>query len=189
LGGDYVFLHPDTARLAELERRLAALPATRKIAVLGNHDLWTHHRRVETALQNAGVQVLVNDTVMLAPDYPDVAVMGLDEPWTGEPKAQDCLATSRHAQLRIALCHSPVGLEQFSPGQINLMLSGHTHGGHIALPGPRPVIMPPGQMCRRYPWGLHQVNGTWLFVSRGVGGAELPIRINASPDVALFTLR
>ena len=51
---------------------------------------------------------------------------------------------------------------------VRFLMCGHTHGGHLALPGGRPIVMP-SPMGRLYPWGFHDVNGMELFVSRGVG--------------------
>jgi hypothetical protein len=68
-----------------------------------------------------------------------------------------------------------------------LLLSGHTHGGQIALPGPRPIIVP-GPLGKRWPFGLHRAGDLTLFVSRGVGTTELPIRTFATPDIAVFTV-
>ena len=66
------------------------------------------------------------------------------------------------------------------------MLCGHTHGGQIALPS-GPVIVH-GRLGRRWPSGLHLIGDMHLFVSRGLGIVDIPLRANAPPDVALFTL-
>ncbi len=188
LGGDYVFLDATPAIADELEARVAALRAPLKLAVLGNHDLWAEHGRLERALGRAGARVLVNDGVRLPPPFDDVAVIGLDDPWTGAPDADRALASCPGARLTLALCHSPDGLA-FTRGRgVDLLFAGHTHGGQIALPGPRPVVLPPGPYSKRLPFGLHRVEGAWVFVSRGVGATELPVRANAPPDVALVAL-
>ena len=76
----------------------------------------------------------------------------------------------------------------FLTGHVALLLAGHTHGGQIALPGPRPIVLPPGPYSRRYPFGLHDLGGTQLLVSRGVGTTELPIRLFAPADILLVEL-
>jgi predicted MPP superfamily phosphohydrolase len=50
------------------------------------------------------------------------------------------------------------------------------------------VVLPPGPYSKQLPFGLHRVEGTWVFVSRGVGATELPMRTFAPPDVALVTI-
>ena len=189
LGGDYVFLDATPARARELAARVAAVPARTKIAVLGNHDLWTHHPLLEEALADAGVRVLVNDAVRLPPPHDDVAVLGLDDPWTGRPDGERAVLACGDAPVRIAVCHAPDGIPFVRGRGVSLLLSGHTHGGQIALPGPRPIVVP-GPLGKRWPFGLHRIDDDLtLFVSRGVGTTELPIRTFAPPDVAVLTLR
>jgi len=187
LGGDYVFLEA-TARTAETLRGLVArVPAATKVAVLGNHDLWTHHALLEEALWEAGAQVLINRAVRLPDPHGEVAVLGLDEPWTGQPDAELALV-GVDADVRLAVVHAPEGLHHLEDRGIALLLCGHTHGGQVALPGPRPLIVP-GPTSRRYPYGRHELSGLTLYVSRGLGGIEVPVRAWAPPDVLLLELR
>lgn len=188
LGGDYVFLDATVARAAELERRVRAVPARTKVAVLGNHDLWTEHGRLEEALARAGATVLVNDALRLPAPYGDVAIVGVDEPWTGAPDAARAFAAAGDARLRLAVCHSPDGLPLVQGRGASLLLCGHTHGGQVALPGHRPIVVP-SRTGKAYPFGVHDVGDLVLFVSRGLGGVEVPFRTWAPPDVGLFTLR
>jgi predicted MPP superfamily phosphohydrolase len=187
LGGDYVFLDATPARARELEARVAAVPARTKIAVLGNHDLWTHHPLLEQALAAAGARVLVNDAVRLPPPHDDIAVLGLDDPMTGRPDPEAALHASGDAPYKLAVCHSPDGVPFLAGTGVRLLLTGHTHGGHVALPGPRPILVP-GRMGKQVPFGLHRVGDLTLFVSRGLGGVEVPVRTFARPDVAIFTV-
>ncbi len=187
LGGDYVFLDATRAHADELRDRVASIPARTKVAVMGNHDLWTDHGLLEDALAEAGATVLVNDAIRLPELHDEVAILGLDDPWTGQPNGAKAIAACGDAPLRIAVCHSPEGVPFFRGGGVSLLLSGHTHGGQIALPGPRPIIVP-GPLSKRWPFGRHEAEGLTLFVSRGVGTGELPIRAFAPPDIAIFTL-
>ncbi len=182
LGGDFVFLDATAAKAEELARRVAAVPARLKIAVLGNHDLWTDHPLLERALASAGVRVLVNEAVALD----DVALIGVDDPWTGDCDAEAALRSAQ-SNVCVAIAHAPEALPALA-GRVDALLCGHTHGGQIALPGGRAVIVP-GHFGRRFPHGVHSVDGTTLVVSRGVGAVELPIRTFAPPDVVLLTLR
>lgn len=187
LGGDYVFMEA-TARTAETLRGLVArVPAATKVAVMGNHDLWTHHGLLEDALREAGATVLINQGLKLPGPHGHVGVVGLDEPWTGAPDAPAAFAAVADARVRLALVHAPEGLPLLAGRGVALALCGHTHGGHIALPGPRPVVVP-GHISRQYPYGRHELDGLTLLVSRGLGGIELPIRAYAPPDVIICDL-
>jgi predicted MPP superfamily phosphohydrolase len=187
LGGDYVFLEASPARVAEIVRLVSRVPARRKIAVLGNHDLWTNHAAIEDGLRAAGVEVLINQSTLLDAPWSRVRVACLDEPWTGEPDAASALAGRQPDEIVLVLCHAPDGLTFLSPGDAALFVCGHTHGGHVALPS-GPIVVPPGPLSRRYPSGRYDIAGTRLFVSRGIGNTEAPFRLYAPPDVSLFEL-
>jgi hypothetical protein len=186
LGGDYLFGAATDGKLGELERRVAGVPASHKVAVLGNHDLWTSWRRVEATLERAGVSVLNNTALALGAPHDGVAVLGIDDPTFGRPDEDAALAACGSASVRIGLCHSPDGTPRFEQRGVALLLCGHTHGGHLATPWGPPYV--PGRLGRRYPHGLHDVGGMRLFVSRGIGGVSIPARSWARPDVAVFDL-
>jgi hypothetical protein len=191
LGGDYVFLDATRARADELASRVRDVPASRKLAVLGNHDLWTRHGLIERALHSVGVEMLVNRSVPLDAT---TCVVGLDEPWTGDLDAERAFANVGSDRSVIVLCHSPEGLgsaraaiDRLALRRGALYVCGHTHGGHVATPwGP---LVVPGRVGKRYPQGQHRVGPVHLCVSRGVGGIELPIRTYAPPQVHVFDLR
>jgi len=187
LGGDYVFLGAFHDRVAELKRRVAAVPAPLKVAVLGNHDFWARPERLADALTDAGVCVLINKGLRLPPPHDDLALVGLDDPVTGRVAAE-AVAQVADVPHKLALCHSPDGLHALRDTDVSLLLCGHTHGGAVCLPGYRPIVMP-SRAGRLYPYGRHEVNGLTLFVSRGVGGSLVPIRAWAPPDVVVFTIR
>lgn len=192
LGGDYVFLGATQERVRELNERVSGVAAPIKIAVLGNHDFWARPARLEVALSAGGTIVLVNEAMRLPPPHDDVAIIGLDDPYTsedrraGEAAVDKALAEIADAAVKIAICHSPDGVSWLRGKGVHFLMAGHTHGGHLALPGGRPLIMT-SPMGRRYPWGFHDVDGLQLFVSRGVGGSLVPVRTWAPPDVAVFT--
>ena len=174
LGGDYVFLDATPAVARELEERVAAVPATVKVAVLGNHDLWTRHDLLEQALRRAGAVVLVNQALRLPSPFGDVALVGLDDPLAGQPDADAAFREAAGAALTIAVAHSPEAMPLVAGRGVPLLMCGHTHGGQIASPfGP---IIVHGTHGRRFPAGLFTVDDLHLFVSRGLGNVELPMR-------------
>jgi predicted MPP superfamily phosphohydrolase len=196
LGGDYVFLGATTARVRALARWVESVPAATKLAVLGNHDFWARPERIDEALQAAGVSVLVDEALRLPPPHDDVAVVGLDDPLTrrGMPEpivdraaVDEALATAGGAAVTVAVCHSPDGMPAVRGRGVRLFLCGHTHGGHIVLPGYGPVWMP-SPHGRLWPWGRHEVDGTTVIVSRGVGGSLVPFRVGAPADVVVVDL-
>jgi predicted MPP superfamily phosphohydrolase len=169
---------------ARIEQLVARVAAPVKVAVLGNHDLWTRHELIEDALERGGARLLMNRALTLPPPHDDVALVGLDDPWAGEADP-DAAFAGTSAPVRIALTHPPESFDLVR-GRAQLMICGHTHGGQVASPW-GPVVVQ-GPLGRRWPAGLYQIDGTHLFVSRGLGCSDLPLRAFAPPDVALLTL-
>lgn len=185
LGGDYVFLTAD--RIAEVADRLARLPRPRfgVFAVMGNHDLWADDAAIAAALSAAGARVLVNERVVLPAPFDHVALVGLDDPWTGV-RAQPPFRPDD--QVRVVLVHAPEAMLYLGDTPFELALCGHTHGGHIALPGGVPILVP-GPASRRFAHGRYDLAaGRTLIVSRGVGSTEVALRLNADPDILLIEL-
>lgn len=186
LGGDYLFLEATGRKLADLQERVAAVPAALKVAVLGNHDLWTDYTRIEQALLRAGVTLLTNTACALPGSDGRVALLGLDDPRYGAPDTEAALAACGDAEVRLAVCHTTDAVPWLRERGVSLLLCGHTHGGHLAAPwGPLYV---PGRYGRRFPHGWHQVDQLEVFVSRGVGAVMAPPRSWAPPDIAVLDL-
>src|SRR5204863_7441782 len=125
LGGDYVFLEVTRAMAARLTALVASVPAAVKVAVLGNHDLWTDQTVIERALEAGGVRVLVNQSFRLPAPHDDVAIVGLDEPWTGDPDPARAFADTG-AAVNIAVAHAPEGIPFVEHRGASRLLCGHT---------------------------------------------------------------
>jgi uncharacterized protein len=185
LGGDYVCVHE--SETAGLARFLAALrPRLGVFGVLGNHDLWQDDVAIVRALTDAGVRVLVNEEVRLPAPFARVVLYGMDEPGTGDPRPPGAL---RDGDRRMVLMHSPPGLDLLEPGSFHVAFCGHTHGGQVATPGGRPIVLPHGAGGRDLArGGLFERNGGRLLVSRGVGMSDVPVRIFAPSEVHVCTI-
>ena len=181
LGGDYVSCR--AGQMEVLARELARIEAPLgKYAVLGNHDLLTDDERIVHRLAQAGVQMLINGNRRLPAPFESVWICGIDDPWTGTANVAEAFAGADGA--RIFLTHSPDGLLLLGGQRFDLGFAGHTHGGQVALPDGTAIVDAGGPLARRYGRGRFdlQGNGT-LFVSRGVGCSNLPIRINSDPEL------
>lgn len=186
LGGDFVSGH--ARNFAALGEELArSRPLLGKFAVMGNHDLWTDDAMLRSMLADAGAEVLVNRSVALPPPFDSVSLCGMDDPWTGRPDGAQTFAGA--AETRVLMIHSPDGLLFTGDAPFDLALAGHTHGGQIALPGGRAIVVPNGPLCRRYSRGRFDLGaGGVLVVSRGVGCSTIPLRLNAHPELVICTL-
>src|SRR6188472_456949 len=133
LGGDYVFLGSTFERVRELNDRVTAVPAPMKIGVLGNHDFWARPARLEVALSDAGTIILVNESLRLPPPHDDIAIIGLDDPFTSQDRAAGkaavvkALSQVADAQFKIAICHSPDGVSWLRGKCVRFLMCWHTH--------------------------------------------------------------
>lgn len=184
LGGDYVYLHADG--IHDLMPLLADIPAPLgRFAVYGNHDLWSDNATLRGALEGAGFRILVNENVALPAPFDQVSICGLDDPWVGAPLAKTTFAGAR--DVKVLLMHAPEGLMVVGDEPFDVAVCGHTHGGHIALPGGRPIVVA-GPLSREYSDGLHYAAGRPIIVSRGIGATESALRLFADPDIRVLTL-
>jgi predicted MPP superfamily phosphohydrolase len=186
LGGDYVFLFAEYIdAIADRLRRIRAPLGIH--GVMGNHDLWADDAAIARALEAAGARVLVNERVDMPAPFAHVALVGLDDPWTGLPPRLPLLPPGDE-RVRVVLAHAPEVMLHLGEEPFDLALCGHTHGGHVALPGEVPILVP-GPLSRRYAHGRHDVGGgRTLIVSRGIGGTEVALRTFADPDILIVEL-
>jgi len=179
LGGDYVswrdqrYVQPAADALA----RLSAPHGV--IAILGNHD---DEREMPAALAAKGFTVLKDARTRLTIRGEAMDVAGVRF-WTY--KVVDIAHVLRGAVPHtLLLAHTPKRLFEAQQLAVPAVISGHTHGGQIVLPGIGAVA------AREFPViaGLEQRQGTTIFVSRGVGTVYVPVRVNCPPEVAVLTL-
>lgn len=181
LGGDYVtygnrsFVDP----VAELLAPLAGAPYG-SFAVLGNHD---DDRDMPAALVKHGFTVLKDQRTTISIRNETVDIAGIRF-WTRRV-AHITQVLNGTGPTTILLAHDPRRLTQAAQLDVQLVLSGHTHGGQVLLPGVGAIA------AREFPVlaGLARAENTSLFVSRGVGTVYVPVRINCPPDVSVLTLR
>ena len=183
LGGDYVtwgggrsrvFVTPAAEALAPLHARHGVF------AVLGNHD---DDHDMPAALTRNGFTVLRDARTRISVRGEPLDLAGIRF-WTR--KAADVARVIKGAaQNLILLAHNPARLPEAAALAVPLMLSGHTHGGQIVLPGLGAVA------AREFPVvaGAARREATTVFVSRGVGTVYIPIRLNCPPEVAILTLQ
>lgn len=158
--------------------------------VVGDHDSIP---MLTTMIQGTEVVLLDDRTVQLEIKDRRVELLGLSLPT--RPSYDAALASEARDQglIRLVLVHRPRLVQALTPGDgVDLVVAGHTHGGQINVPffGPPVTISPlPRDVAAG---GLHRVDGTPLYISRGVGGVQfaLPlIRFNCRPEVSIITLQ
>ena len=183
LGGDYVtfgnrgYVEP----VAEL---LAPLATARfgSIAVLGNHD---DDKDMPAALARRGFTVLKDPRTTVTINGEPIDFAGVRF-WTRRVSDVAHVLKGTGATTFL-LAHDPRRLTEAAQLNVQLVLSGHTHGGQVVLPGLGAVA----GAAKGFPVlaGTATRENTVLFVSRGVGTVYVPVRMNCPPEVAILTLR
>jgi uncharacterized protein len=196
--GDFIGGHGAASERGEGERREigAGLAAFSKLeaplgvwAVLGNHDWWYDGAAVESGLVASGVQVMENSRARIPREGGAFWIGGLAdyESRRAQPSYSGTLAGVPADEPVIVMSHWPDPFA-VAPARVALTLAGHSHCGQVNLPVlGRIVHASPG--AERWPCGLYEDRGGWLYVSGGIGTSNLPVRFGQPPEIAVLTLR
>lgn len=197
LTGDYV--HRSAAYINPVVNELARLRATIGIVgVLGNHDWWEGGPLMQRAFARAGMALIDNARLFITPQRQLVehateglCFAGVGDLYTDEQRYDDALGGVPPDMPRLLLSHNPDVVEdpalRLLGHRVDLMLSGHTHGGQIYIPGlGTPVV--PSRFGQKYASGLVQGPACPVFISRGLGHTVLPMRVGIPPEMAVIEL-
>jgi len=185
-GGDLI--NTRDREILMFRKALAELrPRYGMFAVPGNHDhfsgedisLW------RAFLEDNGVAVLMNRGVRIQHGGQSLWLCGVDDLTEGVPDLEAALDGRREGETSVLLSHHPDFFFEAVAAEVDMQLSGHTHGGQIRIAGRAPIH----HSRFGYERGWFRENDSRLYVSRGVGVTLLPIRIDAAPEVPMITLR
>ncbi len=190
LTGDFVNHDPaDIAPCMEILAPLAPRTTGGSIAPLGvyavpgNHDRRAGLEQVQAGLAGLGITFLLNSSVRLDNG---LALVGIDEDWHGTPDVELAFAGIPPDAPTLALAHNP-GTADLMADRECLIFSGHTHGGQVNVPFLTAHVVR-WIKAKHYRAGWYTVGRAQLYVNRGLGNADLPIRFRCRPEIALFTL-
>ena len=167
-------------------------------AVLGNHDGWHGNRKIADALRNVGYRVLENEVAFIEKDGQKLRILGLKDhmQYNSWPvfvnDVRNALQSTEQTGDIIVLEHSPDFLPVITegapnPGELKLILNGHTHGGQIWLPILGSLIVP-SDYGQRFAYGHKNVNHVDMFITTGIGTSILPFRFLVPPEIAVLTI-
>lgn len=161
--------------------------------VLGNHDFWSGPESVkaicETFTQRIGLVWLRNRSVEVKRGGTSFHLLGVDDYWENSCSLTSACQGLKAGAVKILLSHNPDINDDIAlmRERIDLVLSGHTHGGQIVLPlVGQPVI--PSKFGQKYRTGLVFDGDRQTYTSRGVGCLLAPIRLNCRPEATVLTL-
>jgi hypothetical protein len=201
LTGDFVA--GNAAEVAPCVKVLAGLKARYGIfACIGNHEIYAKADGLLThGLERNGIRVLRNHGVSLPIENTRLAILGIDDLRSGRPDFDGAVAAAQKdgGEAQILLSHRPEIFPRAARAGIDLVLSGHYHGGQIKL-GRHPESLSVARFLTPYAEGFFQLpraasprgadkRASTLFVGRGVGISGFPVRINCAPQIAHLTLK
>jgi predicted MPP superfamily phosphohydrolase len=184
--GDIVHNSPAFARQAA--EAIASIPAPYGVyACLGNHDFWAGPDAVEGELERAGVRVLRNRGVLLERSGDGLWLCGVDDPWSGRFDLRAALRGRPQGAATVLLSHQPNTWQRAQDLGVELQLSGHTHGGQVALLWLHRSLSL-ARLITPFVAGLYRAGRSYLYVNRGAGSVMPMVRLGARPEVTELTL-
>ncbi|AOT71552.1 metallophosphoesterase [Geosporobacter ferrireducens] len=162
--------------------------------VMGNHEWWSgRFVNLEKQLVEAGVHVLRNNWQTIERDGQKIFVCGIDDPAAAgsqydengfiEEKLQETLTKISKDSFRLLLSHRPEKMPLYTQYEVDLVLSGHAHGGQFRIPFVGGIVAPDQGFFPQYTSGVYRDRDTTMVVSRGLGNSIIPQRIFNRPEV------
>ena len=168
--------------------------------VSGNHEAWSgSYDELKSNLENSGVVVLDNQKIEVMNDSDSIDIIGLadtsfiESDWLeygGNAETKNLLNTLTEGttNFKILLSHRPELFDIYSNSNVNLIFSGHAHGGQFRLPFIGGLIAPDQGFFPKLTEGIHTSNDTSMIISRGLGNSIIPVRILNRPELIVVTL-
>jgi hypothetical protein len=173
----------------EVQAFLSSIHAPDGVVVSpGNHDYFGHSQRLFEFVTQTGAIILRNQSRTICRAGASFALVGLDDPCTRRANLPLALRSANGVSPVIALAHDPDIFPQCAEHHVALTLSGHTHGGQLAIPGLARWISIKS-FSAPFPLGVYSRNGSFLVVGGGLGTSGPPVRIGVAPEIAVICLR
>lgn len=161
-----------------------------------------HESRIESynelcdRLTSSGVKILNNKNVFIQKDSSSIGLIGLDDPAFIQTSNQDelfkkllvDLSKDIDSDFKMLLSHRPEKIVDYKDAKVDLVFSGHAHGGQFRIPFVGGLLAPNQGFFPKYTSGIYKEDNTSMIVSRGLGNSIFPFRINNSPELVVVTL-
>ena len=168
--------------------------------VTGNHESRVNeYEELRNGLIDLGVILLENQKIELLKDQDKITILGLNDPsfetdyLFGDDKTLISnylnILSKENDNFTILLSHRPELFDIYVEYNINLILSGHAHGGQFCLPFVGGVVAPNQGLFPEYDSGLFTMNDTNMIVSKGIGNSIIPLRFNNRPEIIIIELK
>ena len=161
--------------------------------VTGNHDGYVPDpEEVVRVVESAGIHLLHNEHRVLTRGNAHLRFLGIDDASNSSialSRMDEAVGSNLISGPSILLCHRPYYLPQAAARKIDLVLSGHTHGGQVVFANIGRFAITPAALASPYVAGLYRQNRTQMYVSRGIGTVGVPVRLNCPPELTRIILR
>jgi predicted MPP superfamily phosphohydrolase len=168
---------------------VGALRAPQGVFVsMGNHDYFGEGEPLITLLRRRGVGVLRNEGTVVERGGARLWLAGIDDTWTGRDDLPRALEQRPAGAATVLLAHDPTRFDAAADAGVEVVLSGHTHGGQVAVPFAYRALSL-ASIAHKYNVGLYRRGRATLYVHPGLGTTGPPIRLGIAPEVTLLVLR
>ena len=156
--------------------------------IMGNHDYFGEGEPLVSLLRGRGAHVLRNQGVVMKRDGAEFFLAGMDDTWTKRANLDASLADRPEGMPTVLLAHDPDRFPQAVERRVDVVLSGHTHGGQVAMPFLARFINA-SKLAHKFHIGVYKDGDSTLYVHPGMGTTGPPFRLGAAPELALIKLR
>lgn len=156
--------------------------------IMGNHDYFGEGEPLVSLLEQRGVNVLRNRGVVLEREGARLFLAGIDDNWTKRANMDVALEERPEGVPTVLLAHDPAGFPGAVARKVDVVLSGHTHGGQIAMPFLGRFVNA-SRLAHSFHLGVYEDGDSTLYVHPGLGTTGPPMRLGVAPAVALVRLR
>lgn len=157
--------------------------------VTGNHEYWldtSEYENLMDGLASAGVVILDDQVVEISRGDAKLRLVGLDDKSLADGTLEALLSDEK--ELTVVLAHEPQYFARYAGTGVDLVLSGHAHGGQFRLPFVGGIVAPDQGFLPEYTAGEYYMNGTEMIVSRGLGNSVIPVRLFNYPEIVCVEL-
>lgn len=182
--------HTDYDKALMLMKQLPAIAAT--YYVYGNHEVCLPNDKMRDFLslaETCGIHYLDNELVPLNAENGDsISLIGINDDSLQSSTLEEIMQTQEQKEVHLLLAHEPQFLSDYANTNVDLVFSGHAHGGQIRLPFIGGVYAPDQGLFPQLSEGMHTEHGTVMIISRGLGNSAFPLRMFNHPEIVCVTL-
>ena len=187
LGGDYVhrnkkYIKPCFKELKKLKAKFGVF------GVLGNHDHWESASLTISSMKKAGINLVKNSGKWIYYKKSRIKIGGVGDLWEDTQIIKPIINDANINDFVILISHNPDYVEKVKSNKIDLVVSGHTHGGQVTLFGLWAPILP-SKYGQKYRSGIKYNNNICTLITTGIGTITPPVRFFARPEIVLISLK